>query len=85
MYPLSIKKYCKQILFIEIFTFILSLIRCSHSHCVDKTQGFVMLKQVVRFATRVAEMLLKWGIACYVTAQWRDSQNDIVVNRTELF
>jgi hypothetical protein len=85
MYPLSITKYCRQILYMEILTFILSFIQRSHLHCVDKRQGFVMLKQVVRVATRVAEMLLKWGIACYVTAQWWDSQNDIVINHTELF
>jgi hypothetical protein len=59
MYPPLRTKYCRQNLFMEIFTFILSLIRRSHLHCVDKMQGFVILKQVVRVATRVAEMFLK--------------------------
>jgi hypothetical protein len=36
-----------------------SKINTTLTHCADKMQGFIMLKQVVRIATTTAEMLLK--------------------------
>ena len=59
MSPLSVTRYSRKILFMEIFTFIPSLIRLSQLHCADKMQDFVILKQVVRVVSRVAEMFLK--------------------------
>jgi hypothetical protein len=59
MYPLCVQSTVGKLFFMEIFTFILSLIRRSHLHCVGKMQGFVILKQVMRVAARVAEMFLK--------------------------